>query len=107
MDLSFGESGGLATAEPNSFLAGIRDESDFGYTRNYFTAYISYYEGRNFPHSATITREMASYSAMVRLADGTVDALVKTAGENDVPYGDGTFIRFSLSELENPFRRTS
>jgi len=50
---------------------------------------------------------MAARSAMVRLADGTVDALVKTAGENDVAYGDITFIRLSLSELENPFCRTS
>lgn len=54
----------------------------------------------------TITREMAAYSAMVRLADGTIGVLVESAGENGVAYGDITFIRFSLSELENPFRRT-
>ena len=47
---------------------------------------------------------MAGYSAMHRLADGTIGLLVESAGENGLSYGDITFFRFEVSELEDASR---
>ena len=85
-------------------LARKNDEGDHGLTRNNLTIWISYDEGRSFIHPVRITHEMAAYSAMYRLADGSIGVLVESASEEGVAYGDITFLRFEISELENPFR---
>jgi sialidase-1 len=80
------------------------DEGDLGLTRNNLTIWTSYDEGRSFIHPVRITYEMAGYSAMHRLADGTIGLLVESAGENGLSYGDITFFRFEVSELEDASR---
>jgi len=85
-------------------LARDHDEGDLGLTRNNLTIWTSYDEGRSFIHPVRITYEMAGYSAMHRLADGTIGLLVESAGENGRAYGDITFFRFEVSALEDKSR---
>ena len=85
-------------------LAREHDEGDLGMTRNDLTIWTSYDEGRSFIQPVRITHEMAGYSAMHRLADGTIGLLVESAGENGLSYGDITFFRFEVAELEDASR---
>ncbi|MBI82651.1 MAG: hypothetical protein CMJ81_05615 [Planctomycetaceae bacterium] len=85
-------------------LARDHDEGDLGLTRNDLTIWTSYDEGQSFVHPVCITREMAGYSAMHRLADGTIGLLVESAGENGLAYGDISFFRFELTDLEDESR---
>jgi hypothetical protein len=85
-------------------LARDHDEGDLGLTRNNLTIWTSYDEGRSFIHPVRITYEMAGYSAMHRLADGTIGLLVESAGKNGLAYGDITFFRFEVAALEDKSR---
>jgi hypothetical protein len=85
-------------------LAREHDEGDLGMTRNDLTIWTSYDEGQSFIQPVRITREMAGYSAMHRLADGTIGLLVESAGENGLSYGDISFFRFELADLEDESR---
>ena len=83
-------------------LARAGDVLDKGLTRNDITVWISYDEGKTFVHPVRINYEMAGYSVLLRLADGTIGLLVETAGETRFAYGDITFYRFSIDAIENP-----
>lgn len=80
------------------------DEGDLGLTRNDLMVWTSYNEGKTFINPVCITREMAAYSAMHRLADGAIGLLVESGSEQGVDYGDITFYRFAMAVLEDESR---
>ena len=79
-------------------FSGPRGES--GLNRNNITVWTSYDEGRSFTNPVSFNQGFAAYSVMQRLADGTIGLAVETAKEAGVRYGEITFYRFDLAELE-------
>lgn len=79
--------------------------SDFGLTRNNMTVWTSYDEGKSFVNPVQINNEMAAYSVLQRLADGTIGLLVETASDDGATYGDITFYRFDMAQLEAAHQR--
>jgi hypothetical protein len=63
--------------------------------------WTSYNDGKTFINPAGITREMAAYSAMHRLAAGTSGFWLNRPVSRGVDYGDITFYRFEMAVLED------
>ena len=83
-------------------FSGPRGEE--GLNRNNITVWISYDERKTFINPVQFNSGFAAYSVLQRLADGTIGLLVETA-EGEVPrYGEITFYRFDIGELESKIR---
>ena len=72
-----------------------------GPNRNNITVWTSYDEGRNFINPVQLNSGFAAYSVLARLADGTIGLLVETASGEAERYGEITFYRFDIAELES------
>lgn len=84
-------------------FSGPRGES--GLNRNNITVWTSYDEGKTFTNPVQVNNGFAAYSVMQRLADGTIGMVVETATGTADRYGEITFYRFDLAELEAGSRR--
>ena len=84
-------------------FSGPRGES--GLNRNNITVWTSYDEGKTFTNPVQLNNGFAAYSVMQRLADGTIGMVVETAKGAADRYGEITFYRFDLAELEGGSRR--
>ena len=71
-----------------------------GLNRNNITVWTSYDEGKSFVNPVQLNRGFAAYSVVQRLSDGTIGLLVETASAGSGSYGEITFYRFALAELE-------
>ena len=71
-----------------------------GLNRNNITVWTSYDEGKTFTGPVSFNQGFAAYSVMQRLADGTIGLVVETAIEAGARYGEITFYRFDLAQLE-------
>ena len=71
-----------------------------GLNRNHIMVWTSYDEGKTFINPVQFNEGFAAYSVLKRLADGTIGMVVETAKEPGVRYGEITFYRFDLAELE-------
>ena len=76
-----------------------------GLNRNNITVRTSYDEGRTFTNPVQFNHGFAAYSVLQRLADGTIGMVVETAKGTAARYGEITFYRFDLAELEGGSRR--
>ncbi len=93
-----------ATHDRNRILfSGPRGES--GLNRNNITVWTSYDEGKTFTNPVQFNNGFAAYSVVQRLADGTIGLVVETANNAAVRYGEITFYRFDIAELEAEVRR--
>ena len=79
-------------------FSGPRGES--GLNRNNITVWTSYDEGKTFTDPVPFNNGFAAYSVIQRLADGTIGLVVETAKDAGVRYGEITFYRFDIAELE-------
>ena len=79
-------------------FSGPRGEG--GLNRNNITVWTSYDEGRTFVNPVQFNHGFAAYSVIQRLADGTIGLAVETASGPARRYGEITFYRFDLAELE-------
>ena len=79
-------------------FSGPRGEG--GLNRNNITVWTSYDEGKTFANPVTFNKGFAAYSVLQRLADGTIGMIVETAKDAGVRYGELTFYRFDIAELE-------
>lgn len=84
-------------------FSGPRGEG--GLNRNNITVWTSYDEGKTFTNPVQINNGFAAYSVLQRLADGTIGMVVETAKGTAARYGEITFYRFDLAELEGGSRR--
>ncbi len=84
-------------------FSGPRGES--GLNRNNITVWTSYDEGKTFTNPVQFNNGFAAYSVVQRLADGTIGLVVETANDAAVRYGEITFCRFDIAELEAEVRR--
>ena len=84
-------------------FSGPRGES--GLNRNNISVWTSYDEGKTFTNPVQFNNGFAAYSVLQRLADGTIGLLVETAKDAGVRYGEITFYRFDIAELEPEARR--
>ena len=73
---------------------------DAGLNRNNIMVWTSYDEGKTFTNPVQFNNGFAAYSVLQRLADGTIGMVVETAKEAGSRYGEITFYRFDLAELE-------
>jgi hypothetical protein len=74
---------------------------DGGLNRNNVTVWTSYDEGETFVKPVQFGSGFAAYSVLQRLADGTIGLLVETANGAAATYGEITFYRFDVAELES------
>ena len=81
-----------------TFDAAPRGEG--GLNRNNITVWTSQDEGETFVDPVQFNHGFAAYSVVQRLADGTIGLLVETASGDADRYGEITFYRFDLAELE-------
>ena len=79
-------------------FSGPRGED--GLNRNNISVWISYDEGLSFINPVTVNQGFAAYSAMQRLADGTIGLAVETSNDSGDNYGEIRFYRLGLSDLE-------
>ncbi len=79
-------------------FSGPRGEN--GLNRNKITVWTSYDEGKTFMNPVEFNSGFASYSVLQRLADGTIGLLVETAKGVVSSYGEITFYRFDIIQLE-------
>ncbi|MDA2925768.1 glycoside hydrolase [Acidobacteria bacterium AH-259-G07] len=79
-------------------FSGARGEN--GLNRNNITVWSSYDEGKTFINPVQSNSGFAAYSVLQRLADGTIGLLVETAKGAAPSYGEITFYRFDIAELE-------
>ena len=79
-------------------FSGARGEN--GLNRNNITVWTSYDEGKTFINPVQFNSGFAAYSVLQRLADGTIGLLVETAKSAASRYGEITFYRFDIAELE-------
>jgi sialidase-1 len=79
-------------------FSGPRGED--GLNRNNITVWTSYDEGKKFTNPAQFNKGFAAYSVLQRLSDGTIGLVVETAKDAGVRYGEITFYRFDIAELE-------
>jgi len=84
-------------------FSGPRGES--GLNRNNITVWTSYDEGKTFTNPVQLNNGFAAYSVLQRLPDGTIGMVVETAKGAADRYGEITFYRFDLAELEGGSRR--
>jgi sialidase-1 len=75
-----------------------------GLNRNNITVWTSYDEGRSFTNPVQFNSGFAAYSVTQRLADGSIGLVVETAKVEGVRYGEITFYRFLITELETQVR---
>lgn len=71
-----------------------------GLNRNNIAVWTSYNDGKTFVNPVRFNRGFAAYSVVQRLGDGTIGLLVETASGEAGRYGEITFYRFDLAELE-------
>ncbi|MDA0348137.1 MAG: sialidase family protein [Verrucomicrobia bacterium] len=71
-----------------------------GLNRNNIAIWISYNEGKSFTNPVQLNSGFAAYSVMQRLKDGTIGVAVETAKDEGVRYGEITFYRIDLAQLE-------
>lgn len=71
-----------------------------GLNRNNIAVWTSHDEGKTFVNPVQFNRGFAAYSVVQRLADGTIGLAVETASGDADSYGEITFYRFDLAELE-------
>ena len=83
-------------------FSGPRGEG--GLNRNNIAVWTSYDEGRSFTNPVQFNSGFAAYSVVQRLADGSVGLAVETAKEEGVRYGEISFYRFEMTELEDQVR---
>ena len=83
-------------------FSGPRGED--GLNRNNITVWSSYDEGKTFISPVQFNSGFAAYSVLQRLADGTIGLLVETATGEAPRYGEITFYRFDMGELESKRR---
>ena len=76
-----------------------------GLNRKNITVWTSYDEGQTFINPVQFNTGFAAYSVVQRLADGTVGLVVETASGNAESYGEITFYRFNVEELEAEHQR--
>ena len=79
-------------------FSGPRGEG--GLNRNNITVWTSDDEGSTFVRPVQFNSGFAAYSVAQRLADGTIGLLVETASGAADRYGEITFYRFDIAELE-------
>ena len=72
-----------------------------GLNRNNITVWISYDEGKTFVNPVQLNKGFAAYSVLQRLPDGTIALVVETASGAADRYGEISFYRFDLAELES------
>ena len=75
-----------------------RGEGDLN--RYNITVWTSLDEGKTFVNPVQFNRGFAAYSVVHRLADGMIGLVVETASSDGDQYGEITFYRFDLAELE-------
>ena len=75
-----------------------------GLNRNNITVWTSYDEGKTFVKPVHFNSGFAAYSVVQRLADGTIGLLVETASGAADRYGEITFYRFNVAELDAKVR---
>lgn len=83
-------------------FSGPRGEG--GLNRNNITVWTSYDEGKTFTNPVQFNTGFAAYSVLQRLSDGKIGMVVETAQDEGVRYGEITFYRFDIAELENKDR---
>ena len=76
------------------------EATDGGLTRNKITIWTSYDEGKSFVNPVQIDNQMAAYSVVHRLADGTIGLLVEGEDNEGVYYGSIKFYRIDPGVLE-------
>ncbi len=84
------------------FFSAPRGEG--GLNRNNITVWTSYDEGKTFVKPVQFNSGFAAYSVVQRLADGTIGLLVETASGAADRYGEITFYRFNVAELDAKVR---
>jgi len=83
-------------------FSGPRGEG--GLNRNNIAVWTSYDEGSTFVNPVQFNNGFAAYSVVQRLSDGTIGLVVETASGAAGAYGEITFYRFDVAELEAEFR---
>jgi len=83
-------------------FSGPRGEG--GLNRNKIAVWTSYDEGKTFVNPVRFNSGFAAYSVVQRLADGTIGLVVETASGAADRYGEITFYRFNVAELEPQVR---
>ncbi len=76
-----------------------------GLNRTRITVWTSYDEGKTFVNPVKFNDGFAAYSVLQRLSDGTIGLLAETSQEEGVRYGEISFHRFDIGELEQDTRR--
>jgi sialidase-1 len=84
-------------------FSGPRGEG--GLNRSNIAVWTSYDEGKTFVNPVQFNSGFAAYSVLQRLADGTIGLVVETASGEADRYGEITFYRFDVAELEAEARR--
>jgi len=72
-----------------------------GLNRNHIAIWTSYNEGKSFTNPVQFNTGFAAYSVLQRLPDGSIGLVVETAREEDTRYGEISFYRIELAELED------
>ncbi|MCB1123437.1 MAG: glycoside hydrolase, partial [Verrucomicrobiae bacterium] len=75
-------------------------EGSEGLNRNILAIWTSYNEGKSFINPVQVNHGFAAYSVLARLRDGRIGLLVETATEQGSRYGEITFYRIGLAQLE-------
>jgi len=70
-------------------------------TRKNISIWTSYDEGKTFTNPVQINTGFAAYSVLQRLRDGTIGLAVETAKDEGARYGEITFYRIDLAQLES------
>ncbi|MCZ6852787.1 MAG: sialidase family protein, partial [Gammaproteobacteria bacterium] len=80
-------------------FSGPRGEA--GLNRNNITIWTSYDEGKTFTNPVQFNTGFAAYSVIQRLRDGSIGMVVETAKDEGVRYGEITFYRIDIAQLES------
>ncbi len=75
-----------------------------GLNRTRITVWTSYDEGKTSVNPVKFNDGFAAYSVLQRLSDGTIGRLAETSQEEGVRYGEISFHRFDIGELERSSR---
>lgn len=75
-------------------------QGERGLNRNNIALWTSYDEGKSFKNPVQFNTGFAAYSVLQRLHDGTIGLVVETAKEDGARYGEITFYRIDLAQLE-------
>jgi sialidase-1 len=80
-------------------FSGPRGEA--GLNRNNITIWTSYDEGKTFTNPVQFNTGLPAYSVIQRLRDGSIGMVVETAKDEGVRYGEITFYRIDIAQLES------